>query len=98
MAIGDAPISSSPPSSDGTTSPSGQTEAMPLGAPMSDSTPTRRRRTPSILEGEERRATFVMAREALLGLALGRATSGGRPLAHEPAVLDQLRRVAGGIA
>ena len=36
-------------------------------------------------------ATFLLtAREALLGLAMGRATSGGRALGHEAAVLDAL--------
>lgn len=35
-----------------------------------------------------------MAREALLGLALGRATNNGHPLGHEDAVLDALREGA----
>lgn len=39
--------------------------------------------------------TFLLtAREALLGLAMGRATSGGRALGHEAAVLDALRAQA----
>ncbi len=37
-------------------------------------------------------AVFLLtAREALLGLAMGRATSAGRSLGHEAAVLDALR-------
>jgi AcrR family transcriptional regulator len=37
-------------------------------------------------------ATFVLvAREAMLGLALGRAVSGNQPLRHERRVLDRLR-------
>ncbi len=37
-------------------------------------------------------ASFVlMAREAMLGLALGRSTNGGVPLRHESTVLDRLR-------
>jgi AcrR family transcriptional regulator len=40
-------------------------------------------------------ATFLLtAREALLGLAMGRATSGGRPLGHERSVLAALRAQA----
>lgn len=40
-------------------------------------------------------ATFLLtSREALLGLAMGRATSGGRPLDHEAAVLTALREQA----
>ena len=34
---------------------------------------------------------FLLAREAMLGLALGRAIASGRPVPHEQAVLDQLR-------
>lgn len=45
----------------------------------------------SILVDDARRGFYLMAREALLGLALGRATNGGRPLGHEPAVLQALR-------
>jgi AcrR family transcriptional regulator len=45
----------------------------------------------AVLEDPGARAYYLMAREALLGLALGRATNGGRPLGHEDAVLDQLR-------
>jgi AcrR family transcriptional regulator len=40
-------------------------------------------------------ATFLLtAREALFGLAMGRATSGGRPLGHERSVLAALRQQA----
>ncbi len=39
----------------------------------------------------EQRDFFLMARETMLGLALGRATNGGRPLGHEQAVLSRLR-------
>ena len=46
---------------------------------------------PSILATDEDRARYLMARETLLGLALGRATNGGEPLGHEAAVLSQLR-------
>lgn len=42
------------------------------------------------LASAEQRAYFLMAREAMLGLALGRATNGGKPLGHEPAVLKSL--------
>lgn len=44
-----------------------------------------------ILAHAEHRAYYLMARETMLGLALGRATNGGKPLRHEKAVLDQLR-------
>lgn len=37
------------------------------------------------------RAYYLMARETLLDLALGRATNGGKGLGHERAVLDALR-------
>ena len=40
---------------------------------------------------------YLMAREAMLGLALGRATNGGQPLGHEKAVLRWLRAEAGRI-
>ena len=36
-----------------------------------------------------------MAREAMLGLALGRATNGGKPLGHERAVLARTARGSG---
>lgn len=48
-------------------------------------------KAPSILVDDAHRSHYLMAREALLGLALGRATNGGRPLGHEQAVLDRLR-------
>ena len=40
------------------------------------------------------RAFYLVARETMLGLALGRATNGGRPLGHEKVVLGRLRREA----
>jgi AcrR family transcriptional regulator len=42
------------------------------------------------------KAFFLMAREAMLGLALGRATNGGDPLGHERIVLRRLRQEARG--
>lgn len=47
-----------------------------------------------VLATEERRGFFATAREAMLGLALGRATNGGQPLGHEPRVLARLRAEA----
>jgi AcrR family transcriptional regulator len=44
-----------------------------------------------ILADDARRSYYLMAREALLGLALGRATNRGKPLGHEKAVLQSLR-------
>lgn len=41
-----------------------------------------------------RRTHYLLAREAMLGLALGRATNGGKPLGHEKAVLKALRAEA----
>jgi len=49
---------------------------------------------PSLLVSAERRQFYALAREALLGLALGRATNGGTPLGHERSVLDRLRAEA----
>jgi AcrR family transcriptional regulator len=43
------------------------------------------------LDDPAARRWYLLAREALLGLALGRATNGGRPLGHEDAVLEELR-------
>jgi AcrR family transcriptional regulator len=40
------------------------------------------------------RSFYLTAREAMLGLALGRANNGGRPLGHERAVLARLRAEA----
>jgi AcrR family transcriptional regulator len=48
-------------------------------------------KAPEIFVTDAHRAHYVMAREALLGLALGRATNAGRPLGHEDAVLATLR-------
>lgn len=50
-----------------------------------------------ILADDPRKAYYRMARETLLGLALGRATNGGRPLGHEGNVLDTLREGAAAI-
>lgn len=44
-----------------------------------------------VLGTADRRNYYLMAREAMLGLALGRATNGGKPLGHESAVLNTLR-------
>ena len=41
-----------------------------------------------------RRDFYLTAREAMLGLALGRATNGGKPLGHERRVLARLRSQA----
>jgi len=49
---------------------------------------------PSILSDDRRRDFYLMARETMLGLALGRASNGGKPVAHEKAVLARLRRDA----
>ena len=43
------------------------------------------------LDGADRKAFVFTAREAMLGLAIGRATNGGNPLAHERIVLRRLR-------
>jgi AcrR family transcriptional regulator len=48
----------------------------------------------SILSDAERREFFITARETMLGLALGRATNGGKPLGHERRVLARLRAEA----
>lgn len=48
---------------------------------------------PGILMNDEDRAVYLVVRETLLGLALGRATNRGQPLAHEAAVLSQLRQL-----
>jgi AcrR family transcriptional regulator len=50
-----------------------------------------------ILVDEAHRAYYLMARETMLGLALGRATNGGRALGHEKAVLETLRTGAAGL-
>jgi AcrR family transcriptional regulator len=46
------------------------------------------------LRDPDAKAFFLMAREAMLGLALGRATNGGSPLGHERTVLARLRAEA----
>ena len=46
------------------------------------------------LRDEDTKAFYLLAREAMLGLALGRATNRGRPLGHEKAVLGRLRAEA----
>ena len=48
-------------------------------------------KAPSVLVDEAHRGYYLMARETLLGLALGRATNGGHALSHEQAVLTALR-------
>lgn len=48
-------------------------------------------RPDTILAADEHLAFYLMARETMLGLALGRATNGGKPVAHEKAVLARLR-------
>jgi AcrR family transcriptional regulator len=45
----------------------------------------------AILTTAEKRDFFLTAREAMLGLALGRATNGGKPLGHERRVLARIR-------
>lgn len=49
---------------------------------------------PSLLVSDEHRDLYGMAREAMLGLALGRATNGGEPLGHEARVIARLRAEA----
>ncbi len=51
-------------------------------------------RRSDLLADAPAQAFFLMAREAMLGLALGRATSGGHALPHEPLVVEQLTRLA----
>lgn len=51
----------------------------------------------AILTDAERRDFFVTSREAMLGLALGRATNGGKPLGHERRVLARIRSEAAAI-
>jgi len=48
----------------------------------------------SVLGRSDAREFFLMAREAMIGLAFGRATNGGRPLGHERVVLARLREEA----
>ncbi|HEY1740365.1 MAG TPA: TetR/AcrR family transcriptional regulator [Acidimicrobiia bacterium] len=51
----------------------------------------------SILTSATSRDFYISAREAMLGLALGRATNGGRPLGHERRVIARLRSEAAAI-
>jgi AcrR family transcriptional regulator len=44
-----------------------------------------------VLTDAARRDFFVTARESMIGLALGRATNGGKPLGHERRVLARIR-------
>jgi AcrR family transcriptional regulator len=48
----------------------------------------------AIFADDEHRAFFLMARETMLGLALGRAANRGKPVAHEQTVLARLRAEA----
>ena len=50
-----------------------------------------------VLADEACRSYYLMAREAMLGLALGRATNGGKALGHEKAVLASLRAGAAAV-
>ena len=45
----------------------------------------------SVLTDRKRRDYYRLARETMIGLALGRATNGGQPLGHEASVLGGLR-------
>ena len=49
---------------------------------------------PAILTSPRQGDFYLLARETMLGLALGRATGRGRPLSHERAVLAQLSAAA----
>ena len=51
-------------------------------------------RPDTILTADEHLAFYLMARETMLGLALGRAPNGGKPVAHEKAVVARLRAEA----
>lgn len=53
--------------------------------------------TSPILGDDAARAYYLMARETLLGLALGRATNAGKALGHEKAVLAALRSGAAAV-
>lgn len=48
----------------------------------------------AILTNTEQRDFFITARETMLGLALGRATNGAKPLGHEQRVLARIRTEA----
>lgn len=47
-----------------------------------------------LLADQAARSFFLLVRETLIGLALGRATNGGRPVAHEATVLETLAQLA----
>ncbi|MEM9174908.1 MAG: TetR/AcrR family transcriptional regulator [Myxococcota bacterium] len=47
-----------------------------------------------VLPDEAAQSFFLLTRETLIGLALGRATNGGLPLSHEATVLGHLSRIA----
>jgi AcrR family transcriptional regulator len=55
-------------------------------------------KTTPILTDDAHRNYYLMARETLLGLALGRATNSGKPLGHEKAVLEALRTGAAALS
>jgi hypothetical protein len=44
-----------------------------------------------VSRSQAERFDYLAAREAIIGLALGRATTGGRALPHEKAVIERLR-------
>jgi AcrR family transcriptional regulator len=48
-------------------------------------------RPKTILSADDHQAFYLMARETMFGLALGRAINRGKPLAHEQSVLARLR-------
>lgn len=66
--------------------PSLRTEIGPVVAEFSELV-----RPDKILTADDQRAFYLMARETMLGLALGRATNRGKPVAHEQSVLARLR-------
>ncbi len=49
---------------------------------------------PALLVDDDARIFYLTAREAMLGLALGRATAANRPLPHEATVVARLRSTA----
>ncbi len=51
-------------------------------------------RRSDLLVDRDAQAFFHTVQEAMLGLALGRATNHGRPVGHERSVLEQLARLA----
>lgn len=52
---------------------------------------------PELMRVQDHRDLYLTAREAMFGLALGRAMNGGRPLGHEERVLARLRTEAAAI-